>query len=140
MRIARLSRLLLLVLVLGPMATAQDAAADPPEPPAEALRGRVGLGDPATFSLVVTAVLAIVGVGIVLGTRRTAGGAGGVLRVVGRAHLTGRHSVYLLRAGDRTLIVGVGPQGAPSLLGELDPSASPPEPLRADGPAREDNA
>ena len=41
------------------------------------------------------------------------------LRVVGRASLSPRYAVYLLRVGDRTLIVGTGGQGAPSLLGEL---------------------
>jgi hypothetical protein len=45
--------------------------------------------------------------------------SGGVLRVLGRTSLSPRHSVYLLRAGDRVLLVGTGPQGAPSLLGEL---------------------
>ena len=48
------------------------------------------------------------------------------LRVVGRASLSPRHAVYLLRVGDRTLIVGTGGQGAPSLLGELAPSPEPP--------------
>jgi hypothetical protein len=55
--------------------------------------------------------------------------AGSVLRVVGRTSLSPRHTVYLLRAGDRVLIVGTGPQGAPSLLGELtDPDALTLEP------------
>ncbi|WP_422928316.1 flagellar biosynthetic protein FliO [Singulisphaera sp. PoT] len=44
----------------------------------------------------------------------------GPLRVVGRTSLSPKHTVYLLKAGGRTLIVGTGPQGAPSLLGELD--------------------
>ncbi|WP_235963714.1 flagellar biosynthetic protein FliO [Tautonia rosea] len=123
---ARPSLVFLLVLILAPALAAQEPAVKPGAPAAEALRGRGGIGDPATVSLVLTAVLAIVGVGIVLGTRRKPTGSAGVLRVVGRAHLTGRHAVYLLRAGDRTLIVGVGPQGAPSLLGELDPSPSTP--------------
>jgi flagellar biogenesis protein FliO len=47
----------------------------------------------------------------------------GPLRVVGRTSLSPKHSVYLLEAGDRVLLVGTGPQGAPSLLGELtDPA------------------
>jgi flagellar biogenesis protein FliO len=50
------------------------------------------------------------------------------LRVVGRASLSGRHAVYLLRVGDRTLILGTGGQGPPSLLGELAPDAPAPEP------------
>jgi hypothetical protein len=51
----------------------------------------------------------------------------GALEVVGRVALAPRHAAILLRAGDRTLIVGVGPQGAPSLLGELPRSAEAPE-------------
>ena len=47
----------------------------------------------------------------------------GPLRVVGRTSLSPKHSVYLLRVGDRVLIVGTGPQGPPSLLGEVtDPA------------------
>ncbi len=44
----------------------------------------------------------------------------GLLRVVGRTSLSPKHTVYLLKAGDRVLIVGTGPQGSPTLLGELD--------------------
>lgn len=50
------------------------------------------------------------------------------LRVVGRTSLSPRHSVYLLDAGGRVLIVGTGPQGAPSLLGELTEPAAPARP------------
>jgi hypothetical protein len=42
-----------------------------------------------------------------------------MLRVLGRASLSPRHTVHLLGVGGRVLIVGTGPQGAPSLLGEL---------------------
>ena len=42
------------------------------------------------------------------------------LRVVGRASLSPRHAVYLLRVGDRTLILGTGGPGPPSLLGEIE--------------------
>jgi hypothetical protein len=45
--------------------------------------------------------------------------AGGLLRVVGRASLSSKHTVHLLSVGNRVLIVGTGPQGAPSLLGEV---------------------
>ena len=48
------------------------------------------------------------------------------LRVLGRTALSPKHSVYLLKAGDRVLIVGTGPQGAPSLLGEMDLEPGPP--------------
>ncbi|WP_435008896.1 FliO/MopB family protein [Tundrisphaera lichenicola] len=47
----------------------------------------------------------------------------GPIRVVGRAALSPRHSVHLLRVGDRVLILGTGPQGAPTTLGEVtDPA------------------
>jgi len=39
--------------------------------------------------------------------------------VIGRTSLSPRHTVHLLSIGQRVLIVGTGPQGAPSLLGEL---------------------
>ena len=43
--------------------------------------------------------------------------------MVGRTSLSPKQTVYLLRVGDRVLIVGAGPQGPPSLLGELtDPA------------------
>jgi Flagellar biosynthesis protein, FliO len=42
-----------------------------------------------------------------------------LLQVVGRVSLSPRHSVVLLRIGDRVLIVGAGTQGPPALLGEL---------------------
>ena len=74
--------------------------------------------------MALTLVVVIAGGAILaFGRQRSNGGAAGGLRVVGRAHLTGRHAVYLLRAGDRTLIVGVGSQGPPSLLGELEAEA-----------------
>jgi len=42
------------------------------------------------------------------------------LKVVGRTSLSPKHTVYLLKAGNRVLIVGAGGQGPPSLLGELN--------------------
>jgi hypothetical protein len=45
------------------------------------------------------------------------------LRVVGRVSLSSRHSVFLVRAGERVLLIGTGSQGAPSLLGELTETA-----------------
>ena len=47
------------------------------------------------------------------------------LRVLGRTNLSPKHSVYLLDVGGRTLLIGTGPQGAPSLLGELDGDEAP---------------
>jgi hypothetical protein len=46
--------------------------------------------------------------------------AAGAVCVVSRVSLSPKHSVYVLRIGGRLLLVGTGPQGAPSLITELD--------------------
>lgn len=70
-------------------------------------------------SVGIAVALAIFG-GVSIASRRYLPQQGaGSLRVVGRTSLSPKHTVYLLKAGDRVLIVGAGPQGAPSLLGEL---------------------
>jgi len=51
---------------------------------------------------------------------KAAGAAAARLQVLGRVHLPPRHALFLVKAGRRTLLIGTGPQGAPSLLGELD--------------------
>ena len=74
--------------------------------------------------------LAVCGWASVAAKRYRPGGMAGAvgLRVVGRTSLSPRHTVYLLQAGDRVLIVGTGPQGPPSLLGEMpgDPALASP--------------
>ena len=77
----------------------------------------------------IAAALAVFG-GFSLAAKKAKPGDSANLRVVGRANLSPRHSVYLLRVGDRTLIVGTGGQGAPSLLGELAPEPAPSPVLR----------
>ena len=71
--------------------------------------------------MAVIAVLLAIGGGLAAAARRISprGGAAG-LQVVSRVGLSPKHSVYLLRAGARVLLVGTGPQGAPSLISELD--------------------
>jgi hypothetical protein len=69
----------------------------------------------------VALALAVAG-GLSVASRRlvsTAPAGGVALRVVARTSLSPRHAVYLVRAGERVLVVGTGPQGAPALLGEL---------------------
>jgi hypothetical protein len=57
--------------------------------------------------------------GISLASRRWVPQApAGALQVVGRASLSAKHTVYLLRANNRILIIGAGSQGPPTLLGE----------------------
>jgi flagellar protein FliO/FliZ len=46
--------------------------------------------------------------------------AAGAICVVSRVSLSPKHSVYMLRIGRRVLLVGTGPQGAPSLIAELE--------------------
>ena len=50
-----------------------------------------------------------------LGTSRELGTIG----VVGQTRLSPKHAVYLVRVADRVLIVGTGPGGSPSTLGEV---------------------
>jgi hypothetical protein len=70
----------------------------------------------------ITLALAICG-GIIAAARRfSARGSVGGIRIVSRANLSQKHTVYLLQVGRRLLLVGTGPQGAPSLIGEIDDS------------------
>ena len=75
-------------------------------------------------------VLALCG-GLVAAARRflPQGGAGG-LQIISRVSLSPKHSVFVLRAGRRVLLVGTGPHGAPALISELDdfPEIAPPAP------------
>ena len=82
-------------------------------------------------SVGVALALAVVGWGSVAARRFLPRGASGPvpMRVVGRTSLSPKHTVYLLDVGGRVLILGAGPQGAPSLLGEMtDPAAVAPPP------------
>jgi flagellar biogenesis protein FliO len=70
-------------------------------------------------SAAITLVLAVCGT-ICIAARRYRGGVTPAsLRIVGRVSLSSRHSIFLVRAGDRVLLIGTGSQGAPTLLGEL---------------------
>lgn len=60
------------------------------------------------------------------GAEVLATGASGSLRVVGRVSLSPRHSIYMVRAGERVWLIGTGSQGAPTLLGELTAEAATP--------------
>jgi hypothetical protein len=82
--------------------------------------GRVD-SDPWYLGMAVTAVLLAVGGGVAFMGRRFVPRPGaGALHVVSRVSLSPKHTVYLLRAGGRVLLVGTGPQGAPALISELD--------------------
>ena len=79
------------------------------------------------LGMAVIAVLLAIGGGVAFMGRRFVPRPGaGALHVVSRVSLSPKHTVYLLRAGGRVLLVGTGPQGAPALISELD-EMPPPE-------------
>lgn len=55
------------------------------------------------------------------------------VEIVGRAALSPRHSVHLLRVGRRVLLVGSGPQGPPALIAELEDLPRPEQPTTPEG-------
>lgn len=73
---------------------------------------------PATLAVVLALVL-LAAVGLASRKFRPSTDRGS-LQVVGRAALSPKHAVYLLRVGGRVLIVGAGTQGPPALLGEVN--------------------
>ena len=140
---ARGVRLALMAGMLAPVFSARPARADR-EPPTAAIAApdpagrrpfarREATASPAEVSegaggwwlgtAGIALALALFG-GISLASRRyLPQREGGPLRVVGRTSLSPKQTVYLLRVGDRVLLIGAGPQGPPSLLGELtDPA------------------
>jgi hypothetical protein len=67
-------------------------------------------------------LLAVTGAVFGLARKRWPNESTRMLRVVGRVGLSPRHSIFLVQAGQRVLLIGTGGQGAPSLLGELSGS------------------
>lgn len=71
----------------------------------------------------IAVALAVVGGASLASRRFLPSRDSGPIRVVGRASLSPRQSVFLVRVGDRVLILGAGSQGPPSALGEVtDPA------------------
>jgi hypothetical protein len=127
------------VLAFGPLAVRSVSAADETSPPLlirspmpegrhqfppPDRTGRHGSDSPratggwwmGTAGVVVA--LSLFGA-ISMASRRLLPGRGpGPFEVLARASLSPKHTVHLLRAGDRMLIVGTGPQGPPAILGE----------------------
>lgn len=146
-RVRRLALALSLLLGASPLALAQDRAGTPPRlsvpAPDAGLRvhplprsdaaARSGSSPSGSWWFgptgVVLALAAFGGLSYAL-RRPAAGGSVDSLQVIGRVAVAPRQSVVLLRAGDRVLLLGVGGQGPPSLLGELEE-----EPLASVAPA-----
>lgn len=55
------------------------------------------------------------------------GSLGGRVRVLERVPLDARRALYLVRVGNRVLLVGAGDNAAPAVLAEIDPAELPPE-------------
>jgi flagellar biogenesis protein FliO len=70
-------------------------------------------------SVGIALVLAICGAICVVARKYWHQESAGLVHVVGRVSLSPRHSIFLIRAGQRVLLIGTGTQGAPTLLGEL---------------------
>ena len=86
-----------------------------------------------TAMIGVTLALAVCGGLVAAGRRFLPQGTGAGMQVIGRVSLSPKHAVYMLRVGQRVLLVGVGPQGAPALISELDDLAEiAPDPLQGE--------
>jgi len=123
--------LALLVLVLLANSALAQEASNPTRP--NLARQRSGATTQAKGSQgwwlgTAAALVVLAGAGaLCLAARgKAAGATASRLQVLGRVHLPPRHALFLVRAGRRTLLIGTGPQGAPSLLGELDDEETEP--------------
>ena len=70
-------------------------------------------------SLSLAMVLALLGLRSLAIRQRWPGGGWATLAIVGRVSLSSRHQVVAIQVGENVLLVGIGPQGPPSLLTEL---------------------
>jgi flagellar protein FliO/FliZ len=97
---------------------------------------RPGGSDLWTMAMIgITLTLAACGGIVAAGRRLLPQGPGAGMQVVGRVSLSPKQTVYMLRVGQRVLLVGVGPQGAPTLISELDDLAEiEPDPPHGDHP------
>lgn len=80
----------------------------------------------------IVVALAVFGAISIASRKYLPGQGGDLMQVIGRTSLTARHSAILLKVGEQVFVVGVGPQGAPTLLGEV----ADPEELRGTSPPR----
>ncbi len=92
-----------------------------------------GFGGSLALSLVSLGLVCLVAYGFLrwLG-RRTGGRPDDRIRVLGRCFLEPRRSVYLIAAGGRCFLVGVG-DGPMSLLAEIDEASLPAVPPGSGG-------
>ena len=133
-RLTLCTSLVVVSVLTGGTAIAEDSAVVPvPVPPPSQLAGRTGsaatsfnLGSSPSHSsgwwlgsTGVALILAVCGAICVAARKFRPQDPTAPLRVIGRVSLSPRHSIFMVRAGQRVLLVGTGSQGPPSLLGEL---------------------
>ena len=128
------SLVLLIVSLTGITAPAQESTSAPIRVPPPS--GHVARSGPAALrrtwgpsplhssgwwlgSTGIALVLAVCGAICVAARKYRPQDSPALVRVVGRVSLSPRHSIFMVRAGQRVLLVGTGTQGAPTLLGEL---------------------
>jgi flagellar biogenesis protein FliO len=117
-----------LILATAPSVLAQDAGADDRAKAGRTIaaeRSRKASQAPVSQAWwlgTTVMILALGGAGALCMAARKQGSHGATvkLQIVGRVHLPPRHAVFAVKAGGRTLLIGTGPQGGPTLLGELD--------------------
>jgi hypothetical protein len=128
--------LLLLSVSLADEVPPKVALVDPSGRSHHPIRRREATGRPSQAPVSGHWWLGTAGIGLVLGafgalslaSRRWKGLVGreaSGLQVIGRTALSPRHSVYLVRAGERVFLIGAGPQGPPAFLGELHEPTGP---------------
>jgi hypothetical protein len=81
--------------------------------------GRLGTWD-QWWIVGLAVTLGFSGIAYVVASRWLPQTASGTMKVIGRVSLSPKHAVFLLRVERRVLLVGTGPQGAPSFISELD--------------------
>jgi flagellar biogenesis protein FliO len=111
-----------------------------PPPSGRLLRGMTGAGSPDAGarssaqggwwmgSAGIALALAATGALCTLARKRWPSDSSKLLRVIGKVSLSPRHSICLVQAGQRVLLIGTGAGGAPSLLGELSAAELAPTP------------
>lgn len=63
------------------------------------------------------------------------GATGGAVRVVERIALDARRTLYVVKVGERVLLLGAGDGAAPTMLTEIDPATLPKDVLASHGGA-----
>lgn len=98
---------------------------------AQELPGGYGIALLQTL-LALAAVCVLAWVVLRWGARRGfgTGALGGRVRVLERIALDPRRTLYVVKIGERVLLLGAGDGGSPTLIAEIDPDTLPPEEAR----------